>query len=89
MLTSLPAALTICLSCTHLVRILYLSKSIKIFPPSRALLQFIFVISAKFKNAAPSSRLCEVKAFAGAVDSLRTPFKETCENLTRSEIGYV
>jgi len=33
-----------------------------------------------------SSRLCEVKAFTGCAESLRTPFKDTCENLTRSEI---
>jgi hypothetical protein len=25
----------------------------------------------------------------GSMDSLRTPFKETCENMTKSEIGYV
>jgi hypothetical protein len=35
------------------------------------------------------SRLCEVKAFTGSMDSLRTPFKDTCDNMTRSEIGYV
>lgn len=34
------------------------------------------------------SRLCEVKAFSGSGDSLHTPFKETCENLSKSEIGY-
>jgi len=30
-----------------------------------------------------------VKAFTGSVDLLRTPFKETCENMSKSEIGYV
>lgn len=33
------------------------------------------------------SRLCEVKAFSGSVDSLRTPFKDSCENMSKSEIG--
>ena len=35
------------------------------------------------------NRLCEVKAFTGSMNSLRTPFKDTCDNMTRSEIGYV
>lgn len=60
------------------------------FLPSSALLLLDMVMFVKAKkNSVLSSRLCEVKAFTGSADSLRTPFKESCENLTKSEIGYV
>jgi len=47
-----------------------------------------FVNFAKLKNDAPSSRLCEVKSFMGSAESLCTPFKDSCANLSKSEIGY-
>lgn len=56
---------------------------------SRALLQFRVIKFVNVKNFALSSRLCEVKAFSGSVESLRTPFKDSCENMSKSEIGYV
>lgn len=30
-----------------------------------------------------------MKAFTGSVDSLRTPFKDSCETMSKSEIGYL
>lgn len=55
------------------------------------LLRFVFVYIAMVKDTFFffSSRLCEVKAFTGSADSLRTPFKDSCEHLSKSEIGYV
>jgi hypothetical protein len=89
MTATLTAVLTLCPSCFRLVRILCLSKFIAVFPLSRELLQFNFVRFANVDNSFLSSRLCEVKAFTGSVDSLRTPFKDSCENMSKSEIGYV
>lgn len=40
------------------------------------------------ENFALSSRLCEVKAFSGSAESLRTPFKDSCANMSKSEVGY-
>jgi hypothetical protein len=82
-------ALTLCPSCIHLVRILYLLIFIEVFLPSRALQHFILflVMFLNAKKSLLSSRLCEVKAFTGSVDSLRTPFKESCDNMLKSEIG--
>jgi len=40
-----------------------------------------------YQNLPTLFRLCEVKAFTGSVDSLRTPFKDSCENMSKSEIG--
>ena len=89
MTATLTVVLTVCPSCFRLVRILCLLTFIVVFLPSRALLQFYFVKFANVKNSVLSSRLCEVKAFTGSVDSLRTPFKESCENMSKLEIGYV
>jgi hypothetical protein len=57
--------------------------------PTLPYVEAIYLIFLITKISVLSSRLCEVKAYSGSVDSLRTPFKETCENMTKSEIGYV
>lgn len=81
--------LTLCPSCILRVRIHYLLIFIKVFLPSRALHIFFYVMFLNTKNSLLSSHLCEVRAFTGSVDSLRTPFKESCENMSKSEIGCV
>lgn len=59
------------------------------FQFSRALLQFRVIKFVNAENFALSSRLCEVKAFSGSAESLRTPFKDSCANMSKSEIAYV
>lgn len=66
-----------------------LVKIYKGLPALPCVVLIFFVNFAEAESATPSRRLCEVKAFTGSEDSLRTPFKDSCESMSKSEIEYV